>query len=59
MTTNLHNLLRFPTQIIPNSNSEILLRIPDFQRGYSWEDKQLEELFEDINRITDNAKYFI
>ena len=29
-----------------------LFRIPDFQRVYSWETKQREDLFEDIRKLT-------
>lgn len=28
-----------------------IFRIPDFQRGYSWEEKQLEEFWEDIENL--------
>ncbi len=29
-----------------------IFRIPDFQRGYAWEDKQLHELWDDIEEIS-------
>ncbi len=31
--------------------SEGFFRIPDYQRGYSWNDKQLSELWDDIDEI--------
>lgn len=30
-----------------------IFRIPDFQRGYAWEEKQLQELWDDIEEISD------
>ncbi len=38
--------------------SENIFRIPDYQRGYAWEDKQLVELWDDLDEITDeNGEY--
>lgn len=28
-----------------------IFRIPDYQRGYAWEDKQLNELWDDLDEI--------
>ena len=27
-----------------------MFRIPNYQRGYSWEERQLEDLWDDINQ---------
>ncbi len=33
-------------------------RIPDYQRGYAWEEKQLQELWDDIEEISiENGSY--
>lgn len=35
-----------------------IFRIPDYQRGYAWEDKQLIELWDDVEEILeDNGEY--
>ena len=33
--------------------------IPLYQRAFAWEEKQLEQLVEDINDIRDNSNYYI
>ena len=33
--------------------------IPLYQRAYAWEDKQLTQLIEDINDVTEDANYYI
>ncbi len=39
--------------------TERLLRIPDYQRGYSWTSKQLNEFWSDIEQLeTDHHHYF-
>lgn len=35
-----------------------IFRIPDFQRGYSWEERQLDDFWEDIQNLSPN-KYII
>ena len=30
-----------------------IFRIPDYQRGYAWEDKQLSELWDDLDEIAE------
>jgi uncharacterized protein with ParB-like and HNH nuclease domain len=35
-----------------------IFRIPDFQRGYAWEEKQLQELWDDIEEISDENGEF-
>jgi uncharacterized protein with ParB-like and HNH nuclease domain len=35
-----------------------LLRIPDFQRGFSWTAKELKELFNDIKELGDDSFHF-
>ncbi|MGO0575485.1 DUF262 domain-containing protein [Ornithinimicrobium panacihumi] len=37
--------------------SERLFRIPDYQRPYAWERKQLEDLWSDLNLMTSNRHY--
>lgn len=35
-----------------------IFRIPDYQRGYAWEEKQLTELWDDLDEITEeNGEY--
>lgn len=36
----------------------IVLRIPDYQRGYSWESEQLEELWTDLGNIRRDSFHF-
>lgn len=35
-----------------------LFRVPDYQRGYAWTDKQLEDLWSDIMLLDDSAQHF-
>lgn len=35
-----------------------LFRIPDYQRGYSWEEKQYEDFWEDIVNLQDNRFHY-
>lgn len=35
-----------------------IFRIPDFQRGYSWGEDELEDLWEDINRIQPEKTHY-
>lgn len=37
---------------------EITFMIPDYQRGYSWEDEQREALWEDLENMTDNNSHY-
>lgn len=36
-----------------------IFRIPDFQRGYSWEERQLEDSWEDIQNLSPNKIHYI
>ena len=36
---------------LPEIFNKSIFRIPDYQRGYSWEKKQLEEMWNDIQNI--------
>ena len=36
-----------------------IFRIPDFQRGYSWEERQLEDFWEDIQNLSPNKIHYI
>lgn len=38
--------------------NERLFRIPDYQRGYSWEKRQLEDFWDDLNRIPENKNHY-
>jgi uncharacterized protein with ParB-like and HNH nuclease domain len=36
------------------------LKVPTFQREYAWEDEQVDQLLQDLNRAkNDNADYFL
>lgn len=36
-----------------------IFRIPDFQRGYSWEERQLDDFWEDIQNLNSNKIHYI
>ena len=36
-----------------------IFRIPDFQRGYSWEERQLDDFWEDIQNLSPNKVHYI
>lgn len=36
----------------------VLFRIPDFQRGYSWEDKQLEDFWSDLFQLKQERTHY-
>ena len=38
--------------------TEKLFRIPDFQRGYSWEEKHLDDLWEDIENLSEGGEHY-
>lgn len=38
-------------------NSRIF-RIPDYQRGYAWGQRQLEDFWQDLNRLTDGRNHY-
>ena len=35
-----------------------LFRIPDYQRGYSWEKDQLEDFWDDLERLEDGKDHY-
>ena len=37
---------------------EIHFVIPDYQRGYSWGDKQLQDLWEDLDNMPANSTHY-
>ena len=37
---------------------ENLLRIPDYQRGYSWKDKEVRDFWEDLELIDENRNHY-
>ena len=37
---------------------ENLLRIPDYQRGYSWEEKEVKDFWEDLELILGNRNHY-
>ena len=36
-----------------------IFRIPDFQRGYSWEKRQLDDFWEDIQNLSSDKIHYI
>lgn len=36
-----------------------IFRIPDFQRGYSWEERQLDDFWEDLQNLHPNKIHYI
>lgn len=38
--------------------SEVIFRIPDYQRGYSWESKHLKDFWSDIEQLPDNKSHY-
>jgi len=36
-----------------------IFRIPDYQRGYSWEKRQLQDFWDDLNRIRDDRIHYM
>lgn len=45
-------------QSLNNIFNNIIFRIPDYQRGYSWDSKQLEDLWRDINILEDDKIHY-
>lgn len=39
-------------------NDRLIFRIPDFQRGYSWEEAQLQDLWEDIQFLQKDKSHY-
>jgi uncharacterized protein with ParB-like and HNH nuclease domain len=39
--------------------NERVFRIPDYQRGYSWTDRQLEDFWDDLRRIPENKNHYV
>ena len=39
--------------------SDRIFRIPDYQRGYSWTEKEIIEFFKDLQRLPDNRKHYV
>ena len=39
-------------------NDRLIFRIPDFQRGYSWEEAQLQDLWEDIQFLQEEKPHY-
>lgn len=39
--------------------TERLLRIPDYQRGYSWKDKQLKEFWSDVEQLEIDRQHYL
>lgn len=45
-------------QIIQQVFTDKLLRVPDYQRGYSWDKKQLDDLIDDIELLEINQEHY-
>lgn len=43
---------------LQNVFSNRIFRIPDFQRGYAWNEEQWNDLWEDINGIQGDKKHY-
>ncbi|WP_295456094.1 DUF262 domain-containing protein [uncultured Thiodictyon sp.] len=39
--------------------TERLFRIPDYQRGYAWTEKQLKDFWNDIQQLESNNNHYI
>ena len=39
--------------------NNVIFRIPDYQRGYAWNDQQLEDFWEDLNNLTDTRDHYM
>ena len=39
-------------------NTYVLFRIPNYQRGYSWEKEQIEALWEDLENMAENSNHY-
>jgi len=35
-----------------------IFRVPDYQRGYAWEAKQLNDIWQDINNLSDDKIHY-
>ncbi len=35
-----------------------LFRIPDYQRGYAWGERQLDDFWRDLSRLRENRKHY-
>lgn len=38
--------------------TEVILRIPDYQRGYSWQEKHLKDFWSDLIQLTDGKNHY-
>jgi uncharacterized protein with ParB-like and HNH nuclease domain len=38
--------------------SEVIFRIPDYQRGYSWEEKHLKDFWNDLEQLEENSSHY-
>ena len=50
MQTELHSLSKI--------FSEAILRIPDYQRGYAWQEKQLKDFWSDLERLSADRNHY-
>lgn len=50
METELHSISKIFT--------ERILRIPDYQRGYAWTEKQLKDFWSDLNQLEPDKKHY-
>lgn len=39
-------------------HADRIFRVPDYQRGYAWEEKQLKDIWQDINNLSDDKIHY-
>jgi len=47
------------TKSISKIFNQAIFRVPDYQRGYSWSKKQLEQFWDDIERLRDDQEHYV
>jgi len=45
-------------QTIQKVFADKLLRVPDYQRGYAWDKRQLQDLIEDLEVLKKNKEHY-
>lgn len=39
--------------------TDSLYRIPDYQRGYAWEEKEVNDFWNDLKRLQDENNHYV